>query len=102
VAEGRAELVTNEQARKLLLALQGAEDTFEKAWSFLKEWSRRNGGIHDPETGKVWAAVLQEGRESVDVKALRAALGEEAVAPYLKRGQPYEVTRWVKAKKEKR
>jgi hypothetical protein len=97
VVEGRSHLTTPEQARKLLLVVQATEDTLKMAKDQLQEYARRNGGIPDPETGKVYAPVMMPGRASVDAKALRAALGDEA-DKYMKTGAGYEQYRWIKAR----
>lgn len=93
---GDLSLMTPDQALQLVQLKAKAEAVLEHADAQLRAWARENGGILDPVSGKIWKASQQNGRESLDVKALREKLGDQ-VNEFVRRGAPFEVFRWVNA-----
>ncbi len=90
-------VLTNDVASWLVHIVQRQEKVVAVAKKQLQEFARRQGGIKDPETGKVWAPTEQQGRESVlSVKDLREQLGSEA-EQYISRGKPFNRFMWRKA-----
>lgn len=87
--------ITTDNAVELALFVGAAKDIILRAEDTLKEWAKRNGGIHDPQTRKVWAPVRMTGRETADIPQLKKDLGAGA-AKYLRQGSPYEQMRWLK------
>lgn len=87
--------LTNGGALKALLAVQAAEEVIDKAKKTLQEAVRRGLQIRDPKTGKVWKPAKCRGRESMDLDAIKAELGDDA-RRFVKRGADYERFSWVK------
>jgi hypothetical protein len=93
LAEGRG--ITHDNAHEVLHFIQSATDVLKAARSTIEAWVAQNGPIKDPVTGKVWRAINMPGREGVDIKALKAALGDDAT-PFIKRGLGFQQYRWLK------
>lgn len=85
---------SQEAALEAILHAKRLEDAAKKLKDFAQEYVRRNGPIEDPQSGKRYLMTMTKGRESVSVKDLRAALGDEA-NKYIKRGKPYPRFIWA-------
>jgi hypothetical protein len=88
---------SDEDALKLLLWCDRDDDAKEAAKSWLKELSRRRGGLRDPKTGKVWKPIECKGRAGFDVKGLTAEYPQVA-EKYRTSGAPFQMFRWLKDK----
>lgn len=102
LVRGGVEL-THDRAAQLLLVYQRYSDAAKQVHASLQEFARRNGGIRDKESGKVWLPVVCQGRESVTVAAVRELadkLGDEGepLRQLITKGKPYEQYRWTDAK----
>ena len=85
--------LTTETGAKLadmVAMVDGDNGWLAQAKAALKEYVRSGGVVE--RNGKRMALVTQQGRESADVKALKA----DGLDKYVKRGAPFETTKWVK------
>ena len=89
--------LTAENAGQVLQLAEAMKAVAERALDQAKEFVRRGNVIADPVSGKRFLPVSCQGRESVDIKALRKDLGTTA-EPYIKRGKGYDQFRWVNDK----
>jgi hypothetical protein len=80
---------------ELLLQAQAAEDAIGVIKDAAKEYAKRFG-LKDPKTGKVYRAIVSQGRESLDKKKLEETIKPEVLAKCMKRGAPYETYRWLR------
>lgn len=77
--------------------LQTLEELVELAKKNIQEAIRRGAlVVTDPETGKRYLPVMTSGRETVDVKKLKAECAD--ADRYLKRGTSFEQFRWLNAR----
>jgi hypothetical protein len=83
--------MTNGHALELLSAAKRLEDLAEGMSEFARAWALRNGGVKDG--NKVYRPVRTQGRESADLKAIKA----DGLTQYVKRGAEFEQWRWLKA-----
>ena len=80
--------LTNENAGEFATRLDVLKDVRECGQELLKAFVRAGGRC--VKSGKVMTLAQCEGRETADVKAIKAA----GLTQYLKQGAPYETTRW--------
>ncbi len=86
--------ITQENIAELATVVFAGLDVYEKARDTLKAAVAQ--GIELRDGNRVWAPSERRGRESVDIKALRAELGDKAER-FIKRGSPYSVFDWKRA-----
>ena len=80
--------LTNENAGEFAVRLDMLKDVRECGYELLKAFVRAGGrAVKD---GKVMTLGQCEGRETADVKAIKAA----GLTQYIKTGEPFEVPRW--------
>ncbi len=84
---GAAGLSRDNVATALCL-VQAMSDVAERADEHLRAWVLENGPI--VEGAKEWGPGETAGRESADLKLLKA----DGLTKYIKRGQPYQTFRW--------
>ena len=80
--------LTNENAGEFAVRLDMLKDVRECGYELLKAFVRAGGRA--VKNGKVMTLAQCEGRETADVKAIKAA----GLTQYLKQGAPYETARW--------
>lgn len=85
------------EAAVFLQRLQTLEELIELAKKNLQEAVRRGALRIEDENGKVWGPVEMKGRASVDVKKLRAELGDGA-DKFMTKGAPFTQFRWLNAR----
>lgn len=87
--------LTEENALEALLFTLAVQDLAKAARDTLETYVDRHGPIVDPERGKAWKPIQMPGRESVDIKRLKEAMGEDA-DEFIRVGRPYQQFRWGK------
>jgi len=87
-AEVQALEITDQNAPALWLRIKAVEQACELAKEQVKSFVRAGGRLAID--GKQYYLAQCEGRETADVKAIKAA----GLTQYLKQGAPYETTRW--------
>ncbi len=83
--------ITNENAGRIALAIEAAEERLEFVKKALKAHHKAGGEIRSGD--KVYAPSMVKGRESADLDAIRKAGATE----FLKQGAPFERWSWRKA-----
>jgi hypothetical protein len=86
--------ITNENAPALWMRIKAVEEACELAKDQLKGFVRAGGRLEVD--GKEYYLGQSEGRETADVKALKAA----GLMDYIKKGDPFERAGWRKIKQE--
>ena len=86
--------ITNENAPALWMRIKAIEEACELAKDQLKGFVRAGGRLEVD--GKEYYLGQSEGRETADVKALKAA----GLMDYIKKGDPFERAGWRKIKQE--
>ena len=89
----------NTKALELLRFTERVEDTCKQARLLLKAVAEVNG-IIDPESGKVYRAVMCKGKVSLDKKSLETE-HPELVQKFMVQGKGYPQFRWVNGEKNK-
>ena len=84
--------ITNENASTLWMRIKAVEEACDLAKEQLKSFVRSGGTLVCD--GKEYYLGQSEGRETADVKALKAA----GLSQYVKQGAPFERAGWRKAK----
>ena len=87
-AEVQALEITDQNAPALWVRIRAVEQACELAKDQVKSFVRAGGRL--TVDGKQYYLAQCEGRETADVKAIKAA----GLTQYLKQGAPYETTRW--------
>ena len=87
-AEVQALEITDQNAPALWVRIRAVEQACELAKDQVKSFVRAGGRLAID--GKQYYLAQCEGRETADVKAIKAA----GLTQYLKQGAPYETTRW--------
>ena len=91
-AEVQALEITDQNAPALWVRIRAVEQACELAKDQVKSFVRAGGRL--TVDGKQYYLAQCEGRETADVKAIKAA----GLTQYLKQGAPYETTRWKSIK----
>ena len=86
--------ITNENAPALWMRIKAVEEACDLAKDQLKSFVRAGGRLEVD--GKEYYLGQSEGRETADVKALKAA----GLMDYVKKGDPFERAGWRKIKQE--
>ena len=86
--------ITNENAPALWMRIKAVEEACDLAKDQLKSFVRAGGRLEVD--GKEYYLGQSEGRETADVKALKAA----GLMDYIKKGDPFERAGWRKIKQE--
>lgn len=87
------------KALELRRFYERVETTLKAAKERLQAYADANGGIVDPESGKVWKAIMVSGKAGYDMKQLEAD-HPELLQKYLKRGLPHPQFRWINHKEK--
>ena len=85
--------ITNENAPALWMRIKAVEEACDLAKDQLKSFVRAGGRLEVD--GKEYYLGQSDGRESADVKALKAA----GLVEYIKKGDPFERAGWRKIRK---
>lgn len=83
--------ITNDNAGAIMDRVRKVEKAAELAKEQVKAFVRRGGRVVID--GRVYKSSFSQGRESVDIKALKA----DGLTKYVKKGEAFETFRWVKA-----
>jgi hypothetical protein len=86
----------NEDALKCLRVKESMDTLSKAVEKNLKAWAERNGGIVDPEKGKVWGPTQCAGRKGFSKEA--AIADGVDVDKYVVQGKPYDTYRWTNLK----
>jgi hypothetical protein len=83
--------LTEENAARAIMVLDAMEDLVKRGWEQIE--AAVGAGLVIKANGKVWRPSICQGRERVDVAAIR----RDGLTDYITRGAPYQRWGWKKA-----